>query len=157
MNEPEESSAVSSMEMEAAAGADHAHHLAMIAVRRKDGFIGRAVPGEVEAVAAARRVLFERRRRKQFLPAELFGEPAWDILLDLFASRLESKDISVSSACIASGVPPTTALRWLARLEILGLVERVQDAQDKRRVHVRLTSAGEDAVASWLRGTPYHN
>ena len=44
----------------------------------------------------------------------LFADPAWDIMLDLFAARIEGKDITVSSAGIAACVPPTTALRWSA-------------------------------------------
>ena len=39
---------------------------------------------------------------------ELFGEPAWDILLDLYIANVENKPVSVSSACIGSAAPPTT-------------------------------------------------
>jgi hypothetical protein len=97
-----------------------------------------------------------RRRRDRFLPAELFGEPAWDLLLDLFAARLHGRLISVTSACYAAGVPPTTALRWLGLLEEQGLVERTKAETDNRVSWIRLSDSAlrqmcayfEDLLAS---------
>ena len=43
------------------------------------------------------------------------------VLLDLFAAELEGNRVSVSSLCIAAGVAPTTALRWIARMTDMGL------------------------------------
>jgi hypothetical protein len=91
-----------------------------------------------------------RRLRERLLPREIFGEPAWDILLDLYAARLEGKAVSVSSACIASAVPTTTALRWLSKLAECGLVERSLDASDARRAHVHITEDGLEAVTRWV-------
>lgn len=80
-----------------------------------------------------------RRRREQIFGPHLFSDPAWDMLLDLYIARQASRDVSVSSACLASGAPLTTALRWLRRLEHEGYVERDADQRDARRIHVRLT------------------
>lgn len=89
----------------------------------------------------ARRAYADRRLRERIFdcPA-LFGEPAWDILLDLFVAQKARKSISVTSACIGSQVPSTTALRWIAVLEQYGLVIREDDPKDKRRAILRLTS-----------------
>jgi hypothetical protein len=65
-----------------------------------------------ELAALARRYLRHRRERERLLP-DLFADPAWDILLDLFAASIERRPVSVSSACVAAAVPPTTALRWI--------------------------------------------
>jgi len=73
----------------------------------------------------------------------LFGEPAWDILLDVFMAQKSRRDIQVSSICIEAGVPSTTLLRWLARLEHEELIYRTPDAVDGRRRYVRLTPSGE--------------
>ena len=43
----------------------------------------------------------ERGRRAEFFPRELFGEPAWDILLDLYAAARSSQLRSVKAACLA--------------------------------------------------------
>ena len=87
---------------------------------------------------AVRAVIAERRLRDEFLDPDLFGEPAWDMLLDLYAARLEHVQVSVSSLCIAAAVPSTTALRWLQTLTASGLVNRRADPRDKRRVFVEL-------------------
>lgn len=81
-----------------------------------------------------------RRRRKHFFPPELFGEPAWDLLLDLFIARLRNKRVSVTSACYAADVPSTTALRWLGILADRNLIERFDSKTDQRVTWVRLTT-----------------
>jgi len=107
------------------------------------------------ASAQVRRYLRARRLREKLLPAELFADPAWDMLLDLYASELEDSSVSVSSACIASAVPPTTALRWLGRLEELGLIERLHDERDNRRTLVTLTGKSRIAIERWLEQAPW--
>lgn len=89
----------------------------------------------------AQQLYRERRRRiEAFGDDTLFGEPAWDILLDLFVAGERGKRVAVTSACIGSGVPSTTALRWLNVLELRGMVEREDDNHDARRSFVRLTA-----------------
>ena len=87
-----------------------------------------------------------RKRAAIFGKPELFGEPAWDILLDLYIAQAEGKPVSVSSACIGSASPATTGLRWLGILADEGLVVRENDCDDHRRVLVRLTAAGMAAM-----------
>lgn len=93
-----------------------------------------------------------RRQRRRYLSAELFGEPAWDLLLDLFQARLDDKMITVTSACIAADVPLTTALRWLGVLEQQGLVERTRNVIDQRSTWVRLTDSGMAAMIQYTEG-----
>jgi DNA-binding MarR family transcriptional regulator len=80
----------------------------------------------------------------------MFADPAWDMLLDLTAARAEHKRVSVTSLCIASGVPSTTALRWIALLTQAGLLERVEDDTDRRRAFVQLTDRASDAMARYF-------
>ena len=66
----------------------------------------------VEGVYRARRL-----RDDAFGPiAGQFREPTWDILLDLYLAAAKGRPVSVSSACIGSGAPQTTAIRHLAEL-----------------------------------------
>ena len=97
-----------------------------------------------------RRILRQRQMRARFFDGELFADPAWDMLLDLAAARAELKRVSVSSLCIASGVPPTTALRWIGQLTAAGLVTRVEDSCDRRRVFIELTDRAADAMAHYF-------
>ncbi len=93
-----------------------------------------------------------RRARRRFFPAELFGEPAWDLLLDLFQARLEGKMISVTSACIGADVPLSTALRWIGVLEAEGLVERNRNLTDHRSTWVGLTDRAVVAMTEYTEG-----
>lgn len=83
-------------------------------------------------------VRFRRSREAMFQVEGLFGDPAWDILLEIFIAENIGKRLSVTGACIGAAAP-TTGLRWLRRLETEGLVSREHDGQDKRRIYVRLT------------------
>jgi hypothetical protein len=91
-----------------------------------------------------------RRRTKIFGSADLFGEPAWDILLDLFVAAKERRRVSVTSACIGSAVPSTTALRWITILEKQDFLVREADPGDARRVYVKLSAHGYAAMLEYF-------
>ena len=97
-----------------------------------------------------RRIIRQRQLRGRFFDGALFADPAWDILLDLTAARAEHARVSVTSLCIASGVPPTTALRWIGQMTEAGLLERVEDESDRRRAFIALTDAAADAMARYF-------
>ena len=96
------------------------------------------------------RIIHQRRLRGKFLLPDLFADPAWDILLDLTAARVEHRRVSVTSLCIAAGVPPTTALRWIGQMLDLGLLVREQDDQDRRRAFIDLSEDGAAAMARYF-------
>lgn len=87
-----------------------------------------------------------RRLRDEILGKDLFGEPTWDILLDLYAMHQQGRECSVKSVCIASAVAPTTALRWFNVLLSKGLLTRLDDPRDGRRSIVRMTEKGLRAM-----------
>lgn len=97
-----------------------------------------------------RRIIQQRQMRAKFFDDGLFADPAWDILLDLTAARVERRRVSVTSLCIASGVPSTTALRWIGQLIDAGLLERQQDEVDRRRAFIALTDRGAEAMAHYF-------
>ncbi len=97
-----------------------------------------------------RRIINQRQMRGKFFDPELFADPAWDMLLDLTAARVENIRVSITSLCIASCVPPTTALRWIGHLTEAGLVKRVEDQSDRRRAFVALTDKAADAMAQFF-------
>jgi DNA-binding MarR family transcriptional regulator len=87
-----------------------------------------------------------RRKRDEVFPGKLFGDPSWDILLQLYAAHLDSFRISITRLTRLCGVPATTVLRRLARLEDRGLLTRTPDPHDARRVYVALSPAGAEAM-----------
>ena len=97
-----------------------------------------------------RKIIRQRQLRARFFEGDLFADPAWDMLLDLTAARVEHVRVSVTSLCIASGVPPTTALRWIGQMTDAGLLQRVDDETDRRRAFITLTDKAADAMARYF-------
>lgn len=94
-----------------------------------------------------------RMLRHRFFDLELFGEPGWDILLDLYNAELAQQRLQISAVGVGSGVAPTTTIRWLTTLESKGLVRREPDPLDGRRVFAYLTPEavrGMDAMFAAL-------
>jgi DNA-binding MarR family transcriptional regulator len=106
----------------------------------------------VRAVTAARirAHIKARRQRERFLDPALFADAVWDILLDLAASRLEERPVSVSSLCIAASVPTTTALRTIKQLVDRGLLHRRGDPSDARRTYIGLSAQAARAMDGCL-------
>ncbi len=113
-----------------------------------------AGPAPALDLARVRGVIRARTARARFFPSDLFGEPAWDMLLDLALAAGEGRDVAVSSLCIAAAVPTTTALRWIRNLCDVGLFVRRDDPADARRAFVSLTDGALDAMARYLARAP---
>jgi DNA repair protein RadC len=96
------------------------------------------------ALTASRRRLL----RQQLLGApELFGDPAWEMLVDLFIHACEGKDLSITALCVPVKLPLSSALRLVQKLADAGIVQRIRDPVDGRRTIVRL----EPAIVHRLR------
>jgi CheY-like chemotaxis protein len=102
-------------------------------------------PDYLRALVAA------RADRDAIFKSDLFADPAWDMLLDLAVAEATGRPISVTSLCIASGVPTTTALRRIEELQEAGLVQRAPDPADRRRIIVGLTDLGRERMESFVQ------
>ena len=101
-----------------------------------------------------RRYIRWRTKRSSVLEAKFLADPAWDILLELFASFLAQRRVSVTNLCGAVGVPATTALRWIKVLETEGLLMRADDPLDGRRSFIALSAAGETKMTNFFNANP---
>ena len=106
--------------------------------------------GRPSAAAFARQILAARGRIGNFIDADLFADPARDILLDLFVAGEEGRRISISSCCIAASVPPTTALRWIGMLKKRNLIQETVDPADGRRKWLSLTPDVHKAMRDYV-------
>ncbi len=97
-----------------------------------------------------RQIIANRGRRARFFDANLFADPAWDMLLDLTAAHGEGQKVSVISLCIAAAVPATTALRWLTQMVETGVFQRVADQVDKLRVFIELSDQAKAGMAGFF-------
>jgi len=107
---------------------------------------------DLDQLSEQARMIYRSRRMRPriFSDDGLFGEPAWDILLDLFIAESGRKPLSVTSACIGAAVPTSTALRWIAILEERGFLSRENDPADARRVFLRLTGQGYAKMVTYF-------
>lgn len=101
------------------------------------------------AGAQIRAIIAARRLRSEFLDLEP-GDPVWALLLELFASRLEGRRLSLAQLTENSGVRGTTATRWSRWLEKEGLVSRYSDPDDSRAIILGLTDDAADSMRAYL-------
>ena len=106
---------------------------------------------EDELTELACRIYESRRQRARFLSMSLLGEPAWDMLLALYCFNMRGRRMSVSSLCHSSGVPQTTALRWVGVMEERNLIRRSKDLRDARKTYLLLTDQGKAVMQRYLR------
>lgn len=104
------------------------------------------VPEEV--VGAAIRAW---RERSCYLPAELFSDPAWGMLIELLHAEIGKRRVSLSRLCKASAASTPSAIRWLKVLEDRELVIRQADPLISGNAFVELTPKGSAALRLYFR------
>lgn len=106
------------------------------------------------AYISAVRSLQDRRARTQYFgDSRIFGEPAWDILLDLYVHEFDEEAMSLGRACISSRGSRVTAELWLKLLEEMGLIVLKGDRSDGRKTVIRLTPKGKESMTRYLTTT----
>ena len=115
-----------------------AHRLMKVLAQGSEADPFQIVPGDRphtvtrEALIEAAWQEFERRgRRMQLLPKEMFGEPAWEMLLNSLR-RAATHSPDYCSPVGQVGPASSTALRWLNYLEDRRLVVREPHPTDLR-------------------------
>jgi DNA-binding MarR family transcriptional regulator len=108
-------------------------------------------PNRRQLRALAEQIYESRRIRGRMISDDLFGEPAWDMLLALYFMPAKGKELSVTSLSHAACTRDTTGLRYQARMKELGLIERDPSGRDQRKVFVRLTVKGEELIEAYLK------
>ena len=98
-----------------------------------------------------------KRRSRLVADANLFADPAWFILLDLFVRQHSGLDTGVSSACHASFSPVTTALRHITILTERNIIVRRFDPRDQRRVYLELTDETKQEIQRILLTDDYND
>jgi len=83
-------------------------------------------------------------------------DATWSMLTELLRARLIRRRISVTSLCLASKSPVTTALRRIERLLETGYITYALDPKDRRRKYIELTDDGLLKVQGVVRGIALH-
>ncbi|QGP79103.1 ArsR family transcriptional regulator [Sphingobium sp. CAP-1] len=92
-----------------------------------------------------------RRVRAALFGHDLFGDPAWDILLLLFQAELEGQALTLEQMSETSRLSLNLVLGQIGVMERRGLVmEHRSSPSSRRRRAVRLSPLAVDAMASWM-------
>jgi len=144
----------------AAGQADQIRDRLTSALRLVDDIAGKPVPEPARTVLSitepqVRALIKLRRNRARYFDADLFFDPAWDMILELYAAELGQRRISITSLAGGAAVPYTTAQRWMGTLEAKGLIQRQQDPFDGRRYFMSLSPRGFEAIEGFFRSVPF--
>jgi DNA-binding MarR family transcriptional regulator len=113
-----------------------------------------ATPDRQSLISRARIVLNSRRVRRRYFSRDLFGEPAWEILLVLYITEESALRLTTSKLAEWVEAPLSTVVRWIKTLEEDSLVERVDHPTDRRIAFIRLLEKGRKALDAYLGAIP---
>jgi DNA-binding MarR family transcriptional regulator len=120
--------------------------------KREDSSGGKAVcdmrAGSLTGLA--RILVSQIHQRRRYWPRVPLGDPHWLMMLELFIAAEEQRLVSVSSLCMAAGVPSTTALRYVRILEDQDVFERTVHPKDRRICHIRLSADARRQMDRYL-------
>ncbi len=105
-------------------------------------------PAPVTA-ATVRSIIAARWLRRDFLGFDA-GDPEWSLMLELYAARLEGRQVHQTGLSVAAGVPQSTALQATRRLVEAGIFTTKPDPRDGRKLLVALTAPAAERIRSYL-------
>jgi DNA-binding MarR family transcriptional regulator len=110
---------------------------------------GPSVFSRAALLDAAQQELEWRRRRNKVLPEEMFGEPAWEILLQLYVEQQGTR-LNIARLTSYLNLSASTVLRWLNYLHDKQLLRRESHPTDQRSVFVELTTGAVEVIDSYF-------
>ncbi len=116
---------------------------------KKDGATRRELSLDLQVLHLPRDI---DEQRSKALGDIVKTDATWNMLAELLRSRITRRRISVTSLCLASRGPVTSALRRLDQLLADGLVTYSLDPQDRRRKYIELTAEGANRMQAAVRG-----
>lgn len=84
-------------------------------------------------------LLHARRARADIFGADIFSDPAWDILLELYAAKLGARTMTAVELARAIRTPTSTTIRWIGSLQQRGLIAPVLKGSDDEHFSILLT------------------
>lgn len=87
-------------------------------------------------------ILTALRARDAIFGPNLFSDPAWDVLLELYAAKLGGRKMTPRDIALAIDMPESTTARWVAVLKERDLVASQVDHDEQFRRWMILTAEG---------------
>ena len=97
-----------------------------------------------------RQIRAARELRQNWFDRNIFGEPAWEMLLALYLIDDEQRRLSTRQVAKLANLSLTTTLRWLDYLQEQDLVSRRPNPFDQRVVYTELSDKGRTAMDGYL-------
>jgi len=91
-------------------------------------------------------ILAALRARHELFGQDLFSDPAWEILLELYAAQLGQREISREDLARLIPAPTSVSDRWLVELSKRGLIE-----ENHSSGCVRLSSVAHASLSQLAR------
>ncbi|MEH6756236.1 MAG: hypothetical protein V7676_01845 [Parasphingorhabdus sp.] len=106
-----------------------------------------------ELVSRAEKLLeWSRFKSKTLnLGSGLFADSCWNMCLDVYICDLKDKQITVSSIAHSSGIPMTTAMRYINVMSAEGLLKKSPNPSDHRMIFISSTDICKDKISTILR------
>ncbi len=98
----------------------------------------------------ALQIRHSRDLRGKSFDRNIFGEPAWEILLTLYTIDFDRRRLSTRELCKLANLALTTTLRWIDFLEEQNLIGRKPNPFDQRMVYVELSDKARAAMDNYL-------
>jgi DNA-binding MarR family transcriptional regulator len=110
-------------------------------------------PGDPERLKHFARQIYEKRQKRiARFGSQMFGEPAWEMLLLLYLGEGGERQSQTGLADL-SGAARSTAMRWIDHLVRRGLAHREDHPTDKRRNFITLSEKGRQLLELYLSET----
>ena len=78
--------------------------------------------GNDQAAQLAASILRFRQFRAKVLTSDMFGEPAWELLLEVFVADANGEAVTGRMVAERRGVSPMVISKWLKHLTVQGLI-----------------------------------
>jgi IclR helix-turn-helix domain len=85
------------------------------------------------------------------LGAGLFSDSCWNMCLDIYICDLKREQITVSSIAHSSGIPMTTAMRYINVMVEEGLLEKSPNPSDNRMIFISTSEICRDKISKVLQ------
>jgi hypothetical protein len=118
--------------------------------RFRANLMGKPAQSRAPAREQVLAILALRRRRETWFGAVLFCDPAWDLLLELFAAALAGHAIEFGDLCASVRMPQSVVAGWLGKLAERGLII-YRNTPACTRTRIALSRRGECLMSELLR------
>lgn len=111
----------------------------------------------VDLILRAEKYLQWGRLKSQALDTGngLFADSCWNMCLDIYLCGLKGDQVTVSAIAHSSGIPMTTAMRYINVMVDQGLLEKTPNPDDNRMIFVSASLECVDKIETILSNAPF--